>query len=403
MTPYYIEDNMKKKRGVLFLMLPILSVLFLSPASPDLTGEVELAEAELLPTFSPPVTLWFVSNEMGQALRNAYSLTALREKYALSIMPVYEEFLPDEYRPHYESGWTAECRTLYEDGELMRTQWVFMDEGRVTRFVSAKSPEGAGFTETYNEKGLLTEESRFDAPTEEETEDGELVFTESVPTIITYSYREDFLTGAKSEEWADIYRYARNNQIRVIERTYLATETRTRVNLPRTIKDISFNGTFFVSPTSASTSVFLQDVLLDTGTNTVYTLNEKGRILTETRRGEKAKAEGAEGAEKETDREITGTLTNTWDGDRIVSVTWERGEDKRRVDYVYDGEGELVNEKNYRDETLEREVAIEGDEEIETLYLNGQPALRAVWQDGRKIHEESLRATGRPAASRRRG
>jgi hypothetical protein len=396
---------MKKKRGILFLMLPLCLILFLSPASPDLTGEGELTEAELLSAFSPPalvppVARWFISNEMGQALQSAYSLTALREKYALSVMSVYEEFLPDEYRPHYQSGWTAECRTLYEDGELMRTQWVFMDADNTTRFVSAKSPEGAGFTETYNEKGLLTEESRVVAPTEEETEDGELIFTESVPTFITYSYREDFLTGAKSEEWSDLYRYARNNQIRAIERTYLATKTHTRVNLPRTVKDISFDGAFFVSPTSAYTSVFLQDVLLETGTNTVYTLNEKGRILTETRRSEPAKTEGAEEAASD---EIIGTLTNTWDGDRIVSVTWERGDDKRRVDYVYDGEGELVNEKNYRGETLEREVAIDGGEETETLYLNGQPALRAVWQDGRKISEESLRVTERSSSSRRRG
>jgi hypothetical protein len=402
---------MKKKRGILFSMLPILSILFLSPASSDPTGEVGLAESEPLsakvPPALPPVTLWFVSNEMGQALRSAYSLTALREKYALSVMPVYEEFLPDEYRPRYQSGWTVECRTLYEEGELMRTQWVFMDEDSVARFVSAKSPEGAGFTETYNKKGLLTEESRFDAPAEEETEDGELIFTESAPTVITYNYREDFLTGAKSEEWSDIYRYARNNQIRVIERTYLETKTRTRVSLPRTTKGISFDGAFFVSPTSAYTSVFLQDVLLDTGTSTVYTLNEKGRILTETRRGEIVKTdedgEAKEAAATVAAREISGTLTNTWDGDRIVSVTWERGDDKRRVDYVYDGEGELVNEKDYRGATLEREVAVDGGEEIETLYLNGQPVLRAVWQDGRKISEESLRTTGRPAASRRRG
>jgi hypothetical protein len=392
----FIEDMMKKKRGILFLLLPLLSVLFLSPASSDMTGET--AEVDWLPEPSPPVTLWFVSNEMGQALRSAYSLTALREKYALSVMPVSEEFLPDEYRSRYQSAWSAECRTLYEDGALMRTQWVLLDENHITRFVSAKSPEGAGFTEIYNERGLLTEESRFDAPIEKE-EEGVLVFTESVPAVITYSYREDFLTGAKSDEWSDVYRYARNNQIRVIERTYLDSQAHTRVNLPRTIKDLSFDGTFFVSPTSAYTSVFLQDVLLDTGRNTVYTLNEKGRILTETRRGETEKADEAE--QDEASHETSGTLTNTWDGDRIASVSWERGDDKRRVDYTYDDGGELVNEKNYRDETLEREVAVTGEEEIETLYLDGKPVLRAVWQDGRKISEESLRATARPTASRR--
>jgi antitoxin component YwqK of YwqJK toxin-antitoxin module len=380
-----VERRLKKRYVILF---SILSILFLSPLDPDPADETEISADDWEAPLSPPVTLWFVSDEMGQALRNAYSLTALREKYALSVMPVDGEFLPDEYRPYFQTGWAAECRTLYEDGELQRIQWVFMDEGRVTRFVSAKSPEGDGFTEIYNERGLLTEESRFDAPTEEETEEGELIFHEATPVTIMYSYRDDFLTAAKSDEWSDIYRYARNNQIRAIERTYLDTKTRTRVDLPRTIKDLSFDGTFFVSPTSAYSSAFLQDVLLLSGKNTVFTLNEKGRILTETRRDE--------------DGEISGTLTNTWDDDRIVSVVWESGDDKRRVDYGYDDEGELASEKNYRDETLEREVAVKGDEEIETLYLNGQPALRAVWQDSRKISEESLRNTDRPSASRRR-
>jgi hypothetical protein len=200
------------------------------------------------------------------------------------------------------------------------------------------------------------------------------------------------LTGAKSDEWSDVYRYARNNQLRAIDRTYTAAKTRTRVDLPRTIKDMSFEGSFFVSPSSAYTSTFLQDVLLDTGTNTTYTLNEKGRILTETRHNEEG--------------EVNGTLTNVWDDDRITSVIWEHQGDKRRVDYRYNDDGELTSEKNYRNETLEREVEIHHDgdteEEIETLYLNGQPALRAVWQDGRKIKEESLRNIDRPSVSRRR-
>jgi antitoxin component YwqK of YwqJK toxin-antitoxin module len=382
---------LKKRYIVLF---SILSVLFLAPVTPDFTDEPQRASElfidDLVTPLSSPVTLWFVSNEMGQALRNAYSLTALRGKYALSVMPVAEEFLPDEFRYRFQSGWNAECRTLYEDGELQRIQWVFMDESSVTRFVSAKSPEGAGFTEIYNEQGLLSEESRFDAPVEEENEEGGLIFKESEPVSITYSYREAFLMEAKSDEWSDVYRYARNNQIRAIERTYAATKTRTRIDLPRTIKDLSFEGALFVSPVSAYSSAFLQDVLLDTGKNTVYTLNEKGRILTETRHGE--------------DGKVSGILTNTWDDDRIISVVWEHQDDNRRVDYIYNGDGELTNEKNYRNETLEREVALnydgDSDEEIETLYLNGQPVLRAVWQDGRKIKEESLRNS--ESASRRR-
>lgn len=51
---------------------------------------------------------------------------------------------------------------------------------------------------------------------------------------------------------------------------------------------------------------------------------------------------------------------------------------------------------------LEREVEVSGDEETETLYLRGEAVLRAVWQDGRKIEEKSLRATDHAPVSRRR-
>jgi hypothetical protein len=390
---------LKKRYYILF---SVFSVLFLSPVRFEPTDEAATGE-DINEAVSPSVTLWYVSNEMGQALRNAYSFTALREKYALSVMTVAGAFVPDEFRADYDAGWKTECRSLYEDGELLRTQWVFIDENGVTRFVSAKSPEGAGFTESYNERGLLMRESRFDAPvdasvaapvaapTEEGNEEGEPAVTEVPPLVITYSYREDFLTGAQSDEWADVYRYARNNQIRVIERTYLETKAQTRVTLPRTIKDLSFNetnGAFFVSPVTSYSSAFLQDVLLNTGTNTVYTLDDKGRILTETRHD----AEG----------EISGTLTNVWDENRIRSVVWESEGDTRRVDYAFDEDGERVNEKNYRNGTLEREVVVSGGEEIETLFLRGEAVLRAVWQDGRKIEEKSLRVTEHAPVSRRR-
>jgi antitoxin component YwqK of YwqJK toxin-antitoxin module len=374
---------MNKRYGVL---CSVFSILLLSPVNSD-PGEAGMGSIE--ETDAPPVTLWFISNAAGQALRNAYSLTALREKYALSVMPVSARFVPDEFKLFYQDGWKAECRTLYEEGELLRIQWVFTDENRITRFVSAKSPEGAGFAEVYNERGLLTKESRFDAPFEEETEDGELITRESVPLVITYQYRGDFVTGARSNAWVDTYRYRRNNQIRAIDRTYLDTNTHARVSLPRTIQDISFNSGFFVSPTSTYTSVFLQDVLLDTGSEVTYTLDDKGRILTETRRNGTG--------------EVSGTVSTLWDDDRIVQVVWESGDDKRRVVYTYNEDNERAGEKNYRNETLERETTISGEEEIETLYRDGKPLLRAFWKDGKKIREEAVREEKRTMVVGRRG
>jgi hypothetical protein len=385
--------SLKKRYPILF---SVVSVLFLSPVNfepADTPADTPADEVDAGAANEAFVAAWYVSHEMGQALRNAYSLTALREKYALSVMPVAGALVPDEFCGEYDPNWKAECRTLYEDGELLRIQWVFTDENGATRFVSAKSPEGAGFTESYNERGLLTRESRFDAPVEEENEDGELVVTETPPLVITYSYREAFLTGARSDEWADVYRYTRNNRIRVIERTYHESKARTRVTLPRTIENLAFNetdGAFFVSPVSSYSNVFLEDVLLNAGTNTVYTLDDKGRILTEARR--------------DVDGNVLGTLTNLWDENRVRSVVWESEGDNRRVDYTFDAGGDRVNEKNYRNGTLEREVIVNGNEEVETLYLQGEAVLQAIWVDGRKIEEKSLRATEyRAPVTRRRG
>jgi YD repeat-containing protein len=144
-----------------------------------------------------------------------------------------------------------------------------------------------------------------------------------------------------------------------------------------------------VAPVSSYTSVFLKDVLVNTGVDAGYTLDDKGRILVETRRDEEGN--------------VIGTLTNIWDEDRIRRVVWESEGDNRRVEYAYDEDGERVRETNYRDGTLEREVDVNGDEETETLYRKGEAVLRAVWQDGRKVREESLRMTEHRPAARRRG
>jgi antitoxin component YwqK of YwqJK toxin-antitoxin module len=351
---------LNKKYGI---VLSIASLFFLAPLD--------------------SATLWFVSNAAGQALKSAYSFTALREKFALSIMPVDPPMIPDEYRRFHTEGWAAECRTLYEKSALLRTQWVFIDENRTTRFVAAKSPEGNGFTEVYDEQGLLIEESRFDAPKDVENEDGSVTQTPATPQVIKYSYNGEFLTGARSDEWVDSYRYTRDNQIRAIDRRYLANNTRTRITMPRTPqiagvpakKGADEAPAPFISPAAAYTSAFLADVIMSAAEVT-YKLDDKGRIVEETRRDEKG--------------EPAGVLTNTWDGDRIAAIEWVNGADKRAIRYQYNGDHERVKEENYRDGVLERDVYVQGAVEIETLYLNGKPVLRATWENGRKVSEEPV-------------
>ena len=324
-------------------------------------------------------TRWFVSNPSGQTIRGAFSLAALREKYALSITDVEPARIPAEYRRHYTEGWAVELRTLYEEGGALRTQWVFLDERRITRFVGAKSSGGAGFTERYDEAGLLTEESRYDAPVEEENDEGEKVLKAATPFVISYSYKDSFLVSARSNDWVDTYRYTRDNQIRLIDRRYTADRTLSRITMPRNPRNAPLDDPTFVRPSSTYTSSFLADILSKPGMHVTYQLDDKGRIVTETRHN----AEG----------DVTGTLVNNWEGDRITSIVWESGDDRRRVTFEHNSDGDRIKEQNYRNDVLEREVVSDGadsNRETETLYIDGKPVLKAVWENGRKISEEQV-------------
>jgi hypothetical protein len=109
----------------------------------------------------------------------------------------------------------------------------------------------------------------------------------------------------------------------------------------------------------------------------VFTTDERGRILTQTMLDDG-------------DTELW-VIRNTWSGERIVSSLKIEGEDERLAEYEYNEAGDRILERNSRNEVLERLVRSEGKTEVEELYMNGKPVLRAVWEDGRKISEERVR------------
>jgi antitoxin component YwqK of YwqJK toxin-antitoxin module len=117
----------------------------------------------------------------------------------------------------------------------------------------------------------------------------------------------------------------------------------------------------------------------------VYTTDERGRILTETREDEEGN--------------VTGELRNFWSDDRLSRIVWNAGGEERITEYVYDQDGDRIEEKNYRNGALERLVRVQGDREDEELYMNGEPILRTRWEGGRKVYEEHIR----PGGPRRRG
>jgi hypothetical protein len=125
---------------------------------------------------------WYVSNPAGMTLERATRLRALREKNALAVREVRPEDVPREIRKYYSAPWSITCSILYEDGNRIKTQWVFRDQAQTALFAAAISDNGSGFIEWYDDHGYLVEEQRLDA-------DGSGYF-------ISYTYKDSVLLKA---------------------------------------------------------------------------------------------------------------------------------------------------------------------------------------------------------------
>jgi hypothetical protein len=188
------------------------------------------------------------------------------------------------------------------------------------------------------------------------------------------------VTGRESGRlWTDDYRYTRTNTLRAIERKYFdkgAAKDQERLLFPRFVFKSQSDNEFVAPGLSLSANFLFADALGKTSSQITYTLDSKQRILTETRRDENG--------------EVIGELTNTWINDRIEKMAWKTKTDERIVELEHDKKGNRVGERDYRNGVLERTVRMDGTKELEELYVNGAPILRAVWEDGVKISEERI-------------
>jgi YD repeat-containing protein len=366
------------------------------------------------PPSGPP--RWFRSNTAGMALEEMSSrFAALRNEYALVIDFFSPEELPEMLVPYYEAPYRIEVHILYKNGGENRRQWIFRDAGgtaRLTAVFNPEPPESAkaeeapvetppaadpdsageaveteeeaparrrpsGFIETYNQDGWITAEHLF---REEGEEDITGFFYQNRRLV-----RAEMRRKTRNEEgeavipvYTDFYRYNRAAALRAVERIYHegAAPSPVRLTFPRMILDAAADKDF-ISPGISYGSDFLDEQWAGDGYRVVYTTDERGRILTETRQDDTGT--------------VIGELQNNWSGDRLVSVVLKTGDDERLTEYEYDGEGNRITERNYRNGVLERTVRGEGVREVEELYMNGAVVLRAVWEDGRKISEERVR------------
>lgn len=375
---------------------------------------------------------WYVSNAGGMELEPVFSRVALRGKYALSVGEGSYADLPERLRERYDGDYRIELRCLYEEGIVSRRQWSFKDDAGLARLVAVFEDDNSGFIELYNADKLIAESHQLgadgsdyityffynrtfltraetwlytppyspkaDAEAEEEAEtaetdelaDGDAAASPELAVSETAAPVAEASEGGTEALWTDYYRYARSYALRGVERQYHKQPAEGQepvfFRFPQLITSVTAENEF-VKPGSVFSSEFFDDVIVNSGDRILYNTDERGRVQSEVRR--------------DANDAILGEVTNTWSGDRLVSVLWKSDAEERLVEYEYNGEGDRVFERNLRDGVLERTVRREGDHEIEELYMNGAVALRAIWEDGRKISEEPVRGGAARSSSGR--
>ena len=364
---------------------------------------------------------WYRSNSAGMPLEYIPSrLVAQRNEYSLSVEIVHPERVPEIILPYFDRAYRVELRTLFRGSEEIRHQWIFRNSRNLAIVVAsgsaclfggerAEGEERTGFIEIRNSDGAIVRERVFlndfsqwefrffyngSILTSAETWFKETPRRLTAPAAYTGEYG---YSGAAEEVVysepslvlvsTDFYRYSRSGALRAIDRIFHEVDgdvITDRLSFPRLGPPASFareTGTVavFYTPEFILSAINIQGE----GVMVSYTLDSRGRLLSEVWRDE--------------DGRVLGEFLNTWLDDRIVSVLWRTDYDERLVAYEYDGEGDRISERNYRMGVLERSVIRQGGMDIEELFVDGRLMLRAVWENGLLISEERMPLTLRGA------
>jgi len=333
---------------------------------------------------------WFRSNAGGMALEETASRSAaFRNEYALFINFIDSEELPASLLSYYESSYLIETRRLYEQGEEIRTQWIFRDRNETTRFIAAFSINSGddeesnrnGFIEIYDENAMLLTDYRFFDngvinKTEYRYKDGIFI------SAHVFLWDENEEEGEFVETYADFFRYNRSSFLRSVERVFYRemqisqADNSVLISFPHNIMESARNS-FFMSEKLNPYPEFFGDVTAGENEKLTSTTDERGRILIQTF--------------YDKEDSIIWFIRNTWLDDRIVSTSKTQGNVEILAEYEYDTNGNRILERNLRNGVLERLVITEGNRDIEQLYINDVMVMRAVWEEGRKISETRIR------------
>jgi len=385
---------------------------------------------------------WFRSNSAGMALEEIESrFKALRNEYALAINYASDEEIPEYLSSYFDESYYVEVRNLYKNGEQIKTQWIFRDENGNTRLSAVFfepepelepkkksagneqtaqiiSEEETETAQTEAEEEIKTAQAEVEEEKEKEEESGEekAVIVKDIKNRngfieifdekyflkseykfyedgrvekIEYTIKNDLLVNAEYFESAkndnnfktsfiDHYRYNRSFSLRNIERVFKdeMTNAPAKASFPRRIMD-SVKAGLVISERINLYPDFFGNIFVKEGYKMKFNIDDKGRILGQTLFDKEDK--------------LVWTIQNTWKDNRIVSTVKTEGETILAAEYTYNRDGERIVEKNVKNGVLERVVSIDGEKEIEELYMNNAVVLRAVWEDGRKISETRVR------------
>ncbi|MCL2382340.1 MAG: hypothetical protein FWC64_12275 [Treponema sp.] len=368
-----------------------------------------------------PAIRWYRSNAAGMALEFTPSrLVAMRSEYSLSVEAAAPEEIPAILLPYFDSSYRIELRTLFQGSAEARRQWIFRDSRGFAMLVASGSAyffggdgqedeRRTGFIEFRNSEGSVVRERLF----EEDLSQWEFRFfytgnilqssqawfkpapapvpVPASPPEYEYPYEYAGTIEAPPEPeipelallFTHFYRYARSGALRAIDRVFhgAAEENADRIAFPRTGPAMASAREAGNVPIFYTPGFILSAIRIAEGARVSYTLDNRGRIVSEVWTDE--------------DGRIVGEFRNTWLNDRLAAVLWRSDDGEWRVEYEYNAAGDRVVERNFRQGVLERTVTRQEDgRDMEELFMNERLMLRAIWEDGLKISEERISQIG---------
>jgi len=340
--------------------------------------EAETEDAEETDLTPRKPSLWFRSNSGGMALEETDSrFIAQRNEYALVIDFPRVEGYPERLLPYIKDEYEFEIRSLYRNGVLLRSQWIFKDENGITRLNGVFiQPKDAGFIEVFDEKSFLTSEIRF-----LESGGQNKVDYEAKDNLIISAHVLDLdvKTNNFVPLYTDLYLYNRSLSLRAVERVFSKNTLITdplRITFPRRLMD-ALKDDFLSSQRLNLYPDFFGDIFILAQSKMIFDTDNRGRIISQTL--------------LDAEDKVVWIIRSRWVNDRIISTEKTEGDTVLRAEYEYASNGDRIVERNLRDGKLERVVRINNKTEMEDLYYDGVLVLQAVWEDGKKIAETRVR------------